>query len=906
MQVCNIYIIFLIFLFVSCKGLLFSEHPKKALPKALKGVLDLTDKVSSPDLPSKPWDFEKDHTINLDGEWEFYWNELLEPSTVNHSNMRDQQGKPIIDRQKSAIQYINIPGEWNNFRADGKPVGGQGYGTYRLKVLLRKNKAIPSGNPVQLGLKIPDIGTSYKLFLNGKFAAEAGRIGKTEHETKPAYLPQVVSVPDNLEFIEILIQVANFQHTMGGIRNTIILGKLSDLQMLREKNIHLDLFLSGALFMMGIYHFGLFALRRKEKSALYFGFFCLLMALRTLLTKERYWFHLFPDFPWALALKLDFLTFYLGTPVFLQFVHSLFPKEVPKIPRIGILFSSGFLSLGMAVLPVIQITKTVQIMHIVVFITIIICIYTITLAMYRRLTGAKSFFSGFIFFAIITVNDILHANGFIQTGHYSTFGFLIFVFSQSFVLSIRFSRAFSQAEELSANLEKKVHERTMDLLSAKNETEGINRLIKSLNDDLNIKNIMQKVIAYVNENFGIQYYGLYTMNSQKSHIQLLDVSFPDFVNEEDRDIIKKQSIPIQNVIGAYALAVKGKKLFYFRKIRKSGLTKEELFVVEKYKIKSFLTVPLILNNETIGVLGFSNASERMDLSKEDIKKISILGEQLAGIIYGSHLFKEVQAAKIQAEIESGLAFIAQGEAELERGKSEKLLLNILPMEVANELKEKGRVEPVYFENATILFTDFMGFTQIAEDLTPQQLIKELDGCFSEFDQIIERNNLEKLKTIGDSYMCAGGIPKVNSTHPIDSCLAALEIQSFMNNLKKTKQANDVPYWELRLGIHSGSVMAGVIGQKKFVYDVWGDTVNTASRMESSGTPGRTNISHSTYEFIKELFDCEYRGEVAAKNKGLVKMYYLNRIKIDYAKDDKGLVPNEKFWEVYGCMEITRK
>lgn len=223
-------------------------------------------------------------------------------------------------------------------------------------------------------------------------------------------------------------------------------------------------------------------------------------------------------------------------------------------------------------------------------------------------------------------------------------------------------------------------------------------------------------------------------------------------------------------------------------------------------------------------------------------------------------------------------------------------MNILPLEVANELKEKGSVEPVYFENVTIIFTDFKGFTQIAEGLSPQELIKELDGCFSQFDNITQRNNLEKLKTIGDAYMCAGGLPRVNQTHAIDACLAALEIQSFMNQMKFLKQTLGNPYWELRLGIHSGPVIAGVVGEKKFAYDIRGDTVNTASRMESSGTAGKINISYSTFKLVKNYFDCEYRGEVEAKNKGKIKMYYLIRLKPEYSNDEEGFVPNEIFFK----------
>jgi len=208
---------------------------------------------------------------------------------------------------------------------------------------------------------------------------------------------------------------------------------------------------------------------------------------------------------------------------------------------------------------------------------------------------------------------------------------------------------------------------------------------------------------------------------------------------------------------------------------------------------------------------------------------------------------------------------------------------------------------VYFKSVTVMFTDFKGFTQIAEGMSPKELVKHLDQCFSHFDTLIAKYNLEKRKTIGDSYMCAGGIPAPNRTHAFDAVLAALEIQDFMEQMKELRQTQNEPYWELRLGINTGPLVAGVIGEKKFAYDVWGDTVNTASRMESSGVPGKVNISHNTHRAVHTHFECEYRGKVRAKNKGEVDMYFVNRIKPEFSADDHGRRPNAKFQEMYESM-----
>ncbi|OFY62911.1 MAG: hypothetical protein A3H98_00795 [Bacteroidetes bacterium RIFCSPLOWO2_02_FULL_36_8] len=261
------------------------------------------------------------------------------------------------------------------------------------------------------------------------------------------------------------------------------------------------------------------------------------------------------------------------------------------------------------------------------------------------------------------------------------------------------------------------------------------------------------------------------------------------------------------------------------------------------------------------------------------------------------------------------------ETETEREKSEKLLLNILPVETAKELKVNGKATPKYYEQVTVMFTDFKGFTTIAEKMSAEELVSELDFIFKKFDEIISKYPIEKIKTIGDSYMCAGGLPIANTTNPVDVVMAGLEICEWMRrragdwekrgkgevekggrgekmNLKEEEPENEqrvecesesrlpfspspFPLFQVRIGIHTGSVIAGVVGDKKFAYDIWGDTVNTASRMESSGEAGRVNISWETYKFLvgdKNISPLQFtfRGKIPAKNKGEVEMYFVER------------------------------
>lgn len=237
--------------------------------------------------------------------------------------------------------------------------------------------------------------------------------------------------------------------------------------------------------------------------------------------------------------------------------------------------------------------------------------------------------------------------------------------------------------------------------------------------------------------------------------------------------------------------------------------------------------------------------------------------------------------------------------EREKEKSENLLLNILPSEVAEELKARGRAEVREYKLVSVLFADIKGFTRASQVMQAADVVRALEIYFNAFDEIITRYHIEKIKTIGDAYMCAGGIPAVNQSNAIDITLAALEMQSFMQQHNKglvAEKNTQLPFWELRLGVHSGPLIAGVIGKKKFIYDIWGDTVNTASRMESSGEVNRVNISGFTYELIKDFFECEYRGKIDVKGKGEIDMYFVNMIQKELSVDERGLKPNKLFYK----------
>lgn len=292
------------------------------------------------------------------------------------------------------------------------------------------------------------------------------------------------------------------------------------------------------------------------------------------------------------------------------------------------------------------------------------------------------------------------------------------------------------------------------------------------------------------------------------------------------------------------------------------------------------TIYLQESDQRMANLEFQYDLEKKEVEIELLKKDNEINE---AAIESAHIFRNFlfAVAGLLLIIIAGIYYqyrFAKRSNKIiskERNRAENILLNILPSETAEELKEKGFVEAKRFQLATVLFTDFTEFTRFAESNSPEVLVKNIDFYFTKFDEIISRYNLEKIKTIGDSYMCVGGLPNPNNTNPKDAIRAAFEIVNFVESVKEKQPDNVMPF-NIRIGINSGPVVAGVVGTKKFQYDVWGTTVNIAARMEASSTIGKINISQNTYQLVNDEFDCEFRGEIEAKNGEKLKMYFVKQ------------------------------
>lgn len=378
-------------------------------------------------------------------------------------------------------------------------------------------------------------------------------------------------------------------------------------------------------------------------------------------------------------------------------------------------------------------------------------------------------------------------------------------------------------------------------------------------------------IAFVNQRIGSFY--LYTKDYQQA-IRYFNVAITILGDKED---LETKSLVFEGLSNVYKALRDYKKAFdyhvKFKELNDRMLENRKTEILEQLEMQAVFEKQ---QREFAIEQEKQQLAHEIELNKQELlRNTSLIGfaSMLLITLLIFRNFKRKQLAnqllaEKNEEIRTTLDLVDE-----ERQKSEDLLLNILPQRTAKELKETGKAKPQAYEQASVLFTDFVGFTNISETLSPAELVEELDDIFQNFDVIIKKHGLEKIKTIGDAYMAAGGLPEPDTNHVYQIVEAGLEILNYIN---QRNQNPNRPNWQLRIGINTGAIVAGVVGKHKFAYDIWGDAVNLAARMEQSGTPGKLNISEHTYKLIKADFDCEYRGKIEAKNKGAINMYFVKK------------------------------
>ncbi len=392
-----------------------NDSARRIPPQAVNGVLDLSD-----------WDLKEDGPVDLIGEYEFYWMQHLMPEDFSKTN------------PSKKTEFIKVPGYWNGYKLGGKELPGHGYVTYRLNVVLNKQKE-------PLALRTVEIANAHTIYVNGQKVGFLGQAGKNRETTVPRQYPQIVDFAHETNNMEIIIQVSNFHHRRGGVWEVIQLGREKDLRKAREKRLSFDLLLIGSILLMALYHLGLFIVRKKDLSPLYFGIFCFLMALRSLSTGGRYLMLAFPDLSWELMIKFEYLSFYLCVPAFAMFMRSIFQKFSERFLRLLEMLAIAFSAIVIFT-PARFFSHTLNLYEIITLITVIYGLYVIFVSLNQKRIEASVFLLGFAILCLTIINDMLHVENIIQTGFFAQFGFFFFMLSQSFLLSYRFSTALTTVE----------------------------------------------------------------------------------------------------------------------------------------------------------------------------------------------------------------------------------------------------------------------------------------------------------------------------------------------------------------------------------------------------------------------------------------------------------------------------
>ncbi len=455
MKLYRFIILFSAVLVFSCSG----NNGDRKPPVVTKGLIDISG-----------WDFNSNGVIELNGTWEFYYGQLLEPGDFLSA----------LPEKKS---YIEVPDSWDSFVVNGKKVGSYGYATYRLNIY--------TGKDDPLYIKIMPPNSAYKIWVNGIFAGESGKVGKIVKEETPKYEVLIYDFEPVNKKIELLIQVSNHSTYAGGMLIPVIAGHRDDVYGKTAKMVAFDVFTFASLLVISIYYFGLFLMRRSDLSHLFFSIFTLLLSLRSLVTNELFLYQLLPRADWQLMMKIDFLAITLCLPVFMYFIYLLYPVTFTRRIRFTFVVLAMIYSFLILFFPARVYSPFLPVYNIIILTGCVIVVFVLLKSILTKSEGAKLAMAGFIILFATVINDVLSVNNIIHTIQLSSFGVFAFILLQSFISSMKFANAYTRIEDLSHNLEIKVMVRTEQL---QNEKEQLRLRNEKIEEELSIARHIQKQI----------------------------------------------------------------------------------------------------------------------------------------------------------------------------------------------------------------------------------------------------------------------------------------------------------------------------------------------------------------------------------------------------------------------------
>ncbi|MDZ4725454.1 MAG: adenylate/guanylate cyclase domain-containing protein [Leptospira sp.] len=651
----RILILFSIIFYLQCG--IFDK--KKPAPTAINGVIDLRN-----------WDFKKDGTIPLDGEWKFYWGESLTGIKFNEKNGLASEFIPI-----------SVPSSWKGEIWKGKPLPGFGYATYKLKILLPKH--IPT-----LTIHNFDLSSSYRFSINGELFHEQGRFSSDPRNAEPSYRPLTKDLPELSEETEFVYEISNYHYGKGGFWESSEIGERDQILNKLNHRYQVTSFIAGSIFLWALYHLGLYFMRREDKASLFISLFSFFLVLRILTTGERLIGVIFPEISMDNLIRLEFSTAYIAAGVFAYFYRLVFPETLGKhsITFVFLALSPFIISLFFSVAEFSQLAIYYQVLLIFICIRII---FAILKAFKYGKTKSVLSLVGFIFIFLTVLNDTLYQNNIINTTNLIPFGFLGFILFQGYILSYGFTRAYSDIAKLKENLEISngqlsnlkegledlIVARTKELEESKINIQQLNEFARAINSTIRLEIILEKAYQYLKKDLNCDSLILFLIDEKKEMVVFHKGVFADHYDQEVEAKFREMNFELNPNAGIFYLVYKRNRSFSFSKVRERNLTKSNNTFVRLIGNRPGMIIPLASQGKVVGLLTLFKDNNEVPFTKQDLQLAGRTGEAIATSVTNSILIDNLNTERNIAEITK---------IQMEDAKNEVVKLNEFTKRINSE------------------------------------------------------------------------------------------------------------------------------------------------------------------------------------------------------------------------------